>query len=91
MLKAKICFTGKSVFVLMFLLFTTTNVLGSDCFSPSPSIEAGRGPYDEIIPGELEDGEYEALEELLEGLGGRLEGTAEVLSVWEPMKIRLKR
>ena len=68
-----------SISVLLFLLFTTVTVLGSNCFSPSPSIEAGRGAYDEIIPEELEEGEYEDLEELLESLDGRWEGTAEVL------------
>lgn len=65
--------------MLVFLLFTTANVTGSDCFRPSPSIEAGRGAYDVIIPGELEEGEYEDLAELLQSLDGRWEGMAEVL------------
>ena len=69
----------KPIIVLGFMLLTSANVPASDCFSPSPSIEAGRGAYDEIIPGELEEGGYEALEKLLESLDGRWEGTAEVL------------
>ena len=79
MLKACLNIAFKSASVFLFLLFTTMTALGSDCFSPSPSIEAGHGAYDEIIPRELEEGEFEDLEELLKSLDGRWEGTAEVL------------
>jgi len=90
MLKIKLIVTVKSIFFLVFLLLFPGSLFASDCFSASPSIEAGRGEFEEIIPRELKNGEYEALEELLQGLDGRWEGTAEVLvckgTIEEPLE-----
>ena len=90
MLKIKLIVAVKSILFLVVLFPFSTHVFASDCFSASPSIEAGRGAYDEVIPRELEEGEYEALKELLKGLDGRWAGTAEVLdckgTVEEPLE-----
>jgi hypothetical protein len=90
MSQIKLIVTMKSFLFLVFLLLFSTSAFAVDCFSASPSIEAGRGAYDEIIPRELEEGEHEALEELLQGLDGKWEGTAEVLdckgTVEEPIE-----
>ena len=69
----------KAIPFLVFLFLLSSNSFASDCFSTAPTIEAGRDPYDELVPRELEEGEHEALRELLEGLDGKWEGTAEEL------------
>jgi hypothetical protein len=90
MLKLKLSVILKSILFLAFLLLLPGSLFASDCFSASPGIAAGRDEFEEVIPRELEDGEYEALEELLQGLDGRWAGTAEVLdckgTVEEPLE-----
>lgn len=78
-LKLKLSAILKSILFLVVFLLLPSSLFASDCFSASPGTDAGRGEFEEIIPRELEDGEYEALEELLQGLDGRWQGTAEVL------------
>jgi len=77
-LKIKLPVILKSILCLLFFISLSSNASGADCFSDSPSTEAGRDMYEETVPRELEEGEFEALEELLGDLDGRWEGTAEV-------------
>ena len=51
----------------------------SECFSPSYSIQQGRGVNEAIIPRDLMEGEYQDLQELFQSLEGNWEGNALVL------------
>jgi hypothetical protein len=51
----------------------------SECFSPSYSIQQGRGVNEAIIPRDLMEGEYQDLQKLFQGLKGNWEGNAFVL------------
>ncbi len=51
----------------------------SECFSPSYSIQQGRGVNEEIIPRDFMEGEYQNLQELFQSLEGNWEGNALVL------------
>jgi len=51
----------------------------SECFSPSYSIQQGRGVNEAIIPRDLMEGEYRDLQELFQSLEGNWEGNALVL------------
>jgi len=51
----------------------------SECFSPSYSIQQGRGVNEAIIPRDLMEGEYRDLQKLFQSLGGNWEGNALVL------------
>jgi hypothetical protein len=51
----------------------------SECFSPSYSIQQGRGVNEAIIPRDLMEGEYQDLQKLFQSLEGNWEGNARVL------------
>ena len=51
----------------------------SECFSPSYSIQQGRGVNEAIITRDLMEGEYQDLQELFQSLEGNWEGNALVL------------
>jgi hypothetical protein len=51
----------------------------SECFSPSYSIQQGRGVNEAIIPRNLMEGEYQNLQKLFQSLQGDWEGNALVL------------
>jgi len=51
----------------------------SECFSPSYSIQQGRGVLEAVIPRDLMEGEYQDLQELFQSLEGNWEGDALVL------------
>ena len=51
----------------------------SECFSPSYSIQQGRGVNEAIIPRDLMEGEYQDLQKLFQSLEGNWEGNALVL------------
>jgi hypothetical protein len=51
----------------------------SGCFSPSYSIQQGRGVFDQIIPRDFIEGEYQDLQKLLKGFHGFWAGNAQVL------------
>jgi len=51
----------------------------SECFSPSYSIQQGRGVNEAIIPRDLMEGEYRDLQGLFQSLEGNWEGNALVL------------
>jgi hypothetical protein len=50
-----------------------------ECFSPSYSIQQGRGKFEAVKPRELTASEYRDLQELFQSLDGRWEGNARVL------------
>jgi hypothetical protein len=54
-------------------------MFASECFSPSYSIQQGRGVNEAIIPRDLMEGEYQDLQKLFQGLKGNWEGNAFVL------------
>jgi hypothetical protein len=54
-------------------------LLASVCFSPSYSVQQGRGPFAPIYPTELSRTEYRDLKKLLEGLDGFWAGDALVV------------
>ena len=51
----------------------------SECFSPSYSIQQGRGVNEAIIPRDFMEGEYQNLQKLFQSLEGNWEGNAVVL------------
>ena len=51
----------------------------SECFSPSYSIQQGRGVNEAIIPRDLKEGEHQNLQKLFKSLEGNWEGNALVL------------
>jgi len=51
----------------------------SDCFSPSYSIQQGKGVNEAIIPRDLMEGEYQNLQKLFQSLEGNWKGNALVL------------
>ena len=63
----------------IFVFLIAHHAAAFECFSDAPSVEAGRGIYDEAIPRELVDNEYQELDELLQSLDGRWAGTAEIV------------
>ena len=69
--------TGILSILLLFIF--TPDLSAAECFDPSYSVQQGRGIFDEIIPRDLADGEYQTILELLQGLAGEWEGDAEVL------------
>ena len=60
------------------LLTFPHNALAFECFSSPPSIEDGRGVFEQIRRRDLVDDEYQNLEGLLQSLAGRWVGRAEV-------------
>ncbi|MEJ2136772.1 MAG: hypothetical protein P8X86_16195, partial [Desulfofustis sp.] len=54
-------------------------LLSSECFSPSYSIQQGRGEFEAVIPRELMASEYRDLQELFGSLDGKWAGNAMVL------------
>jgi hypothetical protein len=54
-------------------------MFASECFSPSYSIQQGRGVNEAIIPRDFIEGEYQDLQELFQSLEGNWEGNALVL------------
>ena len=69
--------TGILSFLILFIV--VPDVSADECFSSSYSVQQGRGIFDEVIPRDLEDGEYQDLQELFRGLVGEWEGEAEKL------------
>jgi hypothetical protein len=55
----------------------------SGCFSPSYSIQQGRGVFEKIIPRDFIEGEYQDLQKLFKGLDGDWAGNAQVLGCKE--------
>jgi len=55
----------------------------SGCFSPSYSIEKGRGVFEQIIPRDFIEGEYQDLQKLFKGFDGFWAGNAQVLQCRE--------
>ena len=51
----------------------------SECFSPSYSIQQGRGAFEAVIPRELSESEYRDLQQLFSSLDGKWEGNATVI------------
>jgi hypothetical protein len=51
-------------------------LFSSECFSPSYSIQQGRGKFEAVIPRELMASEYRNLQELFQSLDGEWEGNA---------------
>ena len=51
----------------------------SECFSPSYSIQQGRGKFEAVVPRELMASEYRDLQELFQSLDGEWEGNARVI------------
>jgi|GEM_PF-2903400 len=54
-------------------------MFASECFSPSYSIQQGRGVNEAIIPRDFIEGEYQNLQKLFQSLEGNWEGNALVL------------
>jgi hypothetical protein len=54
-------------------------MFASECFSPSYSIQQGRGVHEAIIPRDFIEGEYQNLQKLFQSLEGNWEGNAFVL------------
>jgi len=50
-----------------------------ECFSPSYSIQKGRGVFETVIPRDFMEGEYQDLQKLFQGLDGVWSGNARVL------------
>jgi hypothetical protein len=55
------------------------HLFASECFSPSYSIQKGRGVFEAVIPRDLMEGEYQDLQKLFQGLDGNWSGNALVL------------
>lgn len=75
----------KSAFVLplIFLLlsFFSAHVSpAAECLSSPPSVQQGRGIFEDIVPKDLSAEEYEAVKNLLNYLKGEWTGTAELIS-----------
>jgi len=54
-------------------------LFSSECFSPSYSVQQGRGVNEAIIPRDFNGGEYQNLQKLFQSLEGNWEGNASVL------------
>jgi hypothetical protein len=54
------------------------HLFASGCFSPSYSIQQGRGVNEVVIPKDLMEGEYQDLQKLFQGLDGVWSGNARV-------------
>ena len=66
--------------ILFFSFIVISDLPAAECFSSPYSVQQGRGIFDEVIPRDLADGEYQALQDLFQGLVGEWEGDAEVLA-----------
>jgi len=53
------------------------------CFSPSYSIQQGRGVFEQIVPRDFIEGEYQDLQKLFKGLDGFWAGNAQVIQCRE--------
>ena len=71
-------YSGLVAFSMLLALIFPHNALAFECFSSPPSVEDGRGVFEQIRPRDLVDDEYQNLEELLKSLAGRWTGKAEV-------------
>jgi hypothetical protein len=56
-----------------------SHLFTAECFSPSYSVQQGRGAFEAVIPGELSESEYHDLQELFASLDGKWAGNATVL------------
>jgi hypothetical protein len=68
---------------LLFLLFPFFSVHVSpaaECFTPPPSVQQGRGVFEDLVPTDLSADEYKAVKDLLNSLKGKWTGTAELIS-----------
>ena len=72
-------FTLTGVLAILFLINAAPDLSAAECFSQSYSLQQGRGIFEEIVPRDLADGEYQALEELFQGMVGEWAGDAKVL------------
>jgi hypothetical protein len=64
-------------------------LFAAECFSPSYSIQQGRGKFEAVVPRDLMASEYRNLQELFQSLDGKWEGNARVLDCeGTPDKVR---
>ncbi len=66
------------VLSIIFLFTMMHNADAAECFGPPYSVEQGRGIFDDLIPRDLMDNEYQDLKELFQSLDGEWVGKAEV-------------
>lgn len=74
----RLIYLGLGMFAISILLTFPPNALAFECFSSPPSVENGRGVFEQIRPRDLVGDEYRNLEGLLQSLSGRWTGNAEV-------------
>ena len=65
--------------LILFLINAAPDLSAAECFSRSYSLQQGRGVFEEIVPRDLADGEYQALEELFQSIVGEWAGNATVV------------
>ena len=72
-------FMSRVIFPLAFLITVANHSYAAACFSPSYSVQEGRGKFEEVITRNLVDNEYEDLKALFQSLEGEWSGTMEVV------------
>ena len=78
-LPCRLRYMQKALIILLAFIITALNAYADDCFSPPPSVQQGRGKFEDIVPRNLEEGEFQNLKQLFHGLEGDWKGSAEVL------------
>ena len=68
-----------AVIILLVSIITVLNLYAHECFSPPPSVQQGRGKFEDIVPRNLQGDEYQDLRKLFQDLDGDWKGNAEVL------------